>query len=162
MRHSGPDSADRSAVASTLLILACLALGLLAGGMLVIGVSLVSFWKSLSPSDFQAWFASHSHLVGRLMIPLGAGGIAVSVAAVVACRGGSATRRRWLLIAAVSVMGVMVTYPLFFAATNESFVRGGLSDAAARSLLYRWAIWHWIRTGLGALGFLAALRALHG
>jgi hypothetical protein len=26
--------------------------------MLVIGVSLVSFWKSLSPSEFQAWFAS--------------------------------------------------------------------------------------------------------
>jgi hypothetical protein len=57
------------------MILACLVLGLLAGGMLVmIGVSLVSFWKSLSPSDFQAWFVSHSHLVGRVMIPLGVGG----------------------------------------------------------------------------------------
>ena len=160
--HNGRDSAGRSVVASILLILTCLILGLLAGGMLVIGVSLVSFWKSLSPSDFQAWFASYSHLVGRLMIPLGVGGLTLTVAAVVACWQGSATARCWLLIAAVSVMGVMVTYPLFFAATNESFVRGGLSDAAARSLLYRWAIWHWIRTGLGALGFLAALRALHG
>src|SRR5262249_41399649 len=129
---------------------------------LVIGVSLVSFWKSLSPSDFQAWFASHSHLVGRLMIPLGAGGIAVSVAAVAACRAARVTRRRWLLIAAASARGVAVICPLFVAATNEWFVRGGRSDAAARSLLYRWAIWHWIRTGLGALGFLAALRSLHG
>ena len=149
-------------VASTLLILTCLVLGLLAGGMLVIGVSLVSFWKSLSPSDFQAWFASYAHLIGRLMIPLGVGGIAVTVAAVVACWQDSATARRWLLIAAVSAMGVMVTYPLFFAAANEAFARGGLSDAAARSLLDRWATWHWIRTGLGALGFVAALRALHG
>ena len=41
-------------------------------------------------------------------------------------------------------------------------MRGGLSDAAARSLLDRWATWHWIRTGLGSLGFVAALRALHG
>src|SRR5262247_2660218 len=131
MRHVDRDSGGPSVVATAFLIMTCFVLGLLVGGMLVIGVSLVSFWKSLSPSDFQAWFASHSHLVGRLMIPLGAGGIAVSVAAVVACREGSATRRRWLLIAAVSVMGVMVTYPLFFAATNESFVRGGLSDAAA-------------------------------
>jgi hypothetical protein len=162
MRTSRHDSRGRSVVASTLLILTCLVLGLLAGGMLVIGVSLVSFWKSLSPSDFQAWFASHSHLVGRLMIPLGVGGIAVTVAAVVACWRGSATGRRWLLIAAVSVMGVMVTYPLFFAATNDAFVRGGLSDAAARALLDRWAIWHWIRTGLGGVGFVAALRALHG
>jgi hypothetical protein len=39
---------------------------------------------------------------------------------------------------AVSVMGVMITYPLFFAATNEAFADGGLSEASgavlARSL----------------------------
>jgi anthrone oxygenase-like protein len=149
-------------VASALLILTCLVLGLLAGGMLVIGVSFVSFWKSLSPSDFQAWFASHSHLVGRLMIPLGVGSIAVTAATVVACWRGSAMGRRWLVIAAVLAMGVMITYPLFFAATNATFIRGGLSDAAVRSLLDRWVIWHWIRTGLGSLSFVAALRALHG
>ena len=79
MRNISHDSRGRSIVASTLMILTCLVLGLLAGGMLLIGVSFVSFWKSLSPSDFQAWFASHSHLVGRLMIP-GVGGIAVTVA----------------------------------------------------------------------------------
>jgi hypothetical protein len=162
MHNVGHESRGRSVVASTLMILTCLLLGLLAGGMLVIGVSLVSFWKSLSPSDFQAWFASHSHLVGRLMIPLGAGGIAVTVAAVVACWRRSPTGRRWLLIAAVSALGVMITYPLFFQAINDAFVRGGLSDSAARSLLDRWATWHWIRTGLGTFGFFAALRALHG
>jgi Domain of unknown function (DUF1772) len=161
MRHIH-NSPGRSVVASTLLILTCFVLGLLAGGMLVIGVSLVSFWKSLSPSDFQAWFASHSHLVGRLMIPLGVASIVVTVATVVVSWRDSATSRRWLLIAAASAMAVMVTYPLFFAATNEAFTRGGLSDATARSLLDRWATWHWIRTGLGALGFVAALRALHG
>jgi hypothetical protein len=63
----------RSVVASTLTMLTCVVLGLLAGGMVVIGISFVSYWKSLSPSDFQAWFASHSHLIGRLMIPLGSG-----------------------------------------------------------------------------------------
>ena len=162
MRNVGHDSRGRSVAVSTLMILMSLVLGLLAGGMLVIGVSLVSFWRSLSPSDFQAWFASDSHLVGRLMIPLGVGGIAVTVAAIVACWRRSAAGRRWLLIAAVSTLGVMVTYPLFFQATNEAFVRGGLSDSAARSLLDRWATWHWIRTGLGAFGFVAALRALHG
>jgi hypothetical protein len=162
MRNISHDSQDRSVVASTLMVLTCLVLGLLAGGMLVIGVSLVSFWKSLSPSDFQAWFASYSHLIGRVMIPLGIGGLAFAVAAVVVCWRGSATGRRWLLVAAGSAMGVMVTYPLFFEATNEAFVRGGLSDSAARSLLDQWATWHWIRTGLGAVGFIAALRALHG
>ena len=153
---------DRSVLASILLVLTCLVLGLLAGAMLVIGVSLVSFWESLSSSDFQAWFASYSHLIGRLMIPLGVGGLVLTVATAIACWRGSATTRRWVLVAAVSALGVMVTYPLFFAAANEAFMRGGLSDAAARSLLDRWATWHWIRTGFGSLGFVAALRALHG
>ena len=143
------------------MMLACLVLGLLSGGMLVIGVAFVSFWKSLSPSDFQAWFASYSHLIGRLMIPLGAGSIAATMAALVVCWSGSAVQRRWLLIAALSAIGVMVTYPIFFAGTNEAFVRGSLSDSAVRSLLDRWATWHWIRTGLGIVGFFAALRALH-
>jgi len=141
-------------------MLACLVLGLLAGGMLVIGVAFVSFWKSLSPSDFQTWFASYSHLIGRLMIPLGAGSVAATAAALVSCWSGPATRRAWLLVAALSAIGVMVTYPVFFAGTNEAFVRGGLSDSTVRSLLDRWAAWHWIRTVLGIVGFIAALRAL--
>ena len=83
------------------MMVTCLLLGLLAGGMLVIGVSLVSFWKSLSPSDFHAWFASYSHLIGRLMIPLGAGSVAAALATLIACWSGPATPRRWLLIAAL-------------------------------------------------------------
>jgi hypothetical protein len=94
------------------------------------------------------------------MIPLGAGSVAASVATLVACWSGPTTRRRWLLLAALSAIGVMVTYPIFFAATNEAFVRGGLSDSAVRSLLDRWAAWHWIRSGLGIVGFFAALQAL--
>jgi hypothetical protein len=155
------DAPDRSVVvASVLMMLACLFLGLLAGGMLVIGVAFVSFWKSLSPNDFQTWFASYSHLIGRLMIPLGAASVAATVAALVACWSGPATRRGGLLVAALSAIGVMVTYPVFFAGTNESFVRGGISESTVRSLLDRWATWHWIRTVLGTVGFIAALRAL--
>src|SRR5262245_63857026 len=129
-------------------MLACLVLGLLAGGMLVIGVALVSFWKSLSPGEFQAWFSAYAHLIGRLMIPLGSASVAVTLAALVAVRAGPVTRRRALLIAALASIGVMVTYPIFFAGANASFERGGLSDSAVRSLLDGWATWHWIRTGL--------------
>ena len=154
------DTHDRTVVASALMMLACVALGLLAGGMLVIGVAFVSFWRSLSPSDFQTWFASYSYLIGRLMIPLGAGSVAITAATLVASWSGPATRRVWLLVAACSAIGVMVTYPIFFAGTNEAFERGGLSDSTVRSLLDRWATWHWIRTGLGIIGFIGSLRAL--
>src|SRR5262249_2427644 len=154
------DSRYRSVVASGLMMLACLVLGLLAGGMLVIGVAFISFWRSLSPSAFQALFASYSHLIGRLMIPLGTGSIAASGAALVAARLVPATRRRWLPIAALSAIGVMVKYPIFFSGANASFVRGGLADSAVQSLLDRWATWHWMRTGLEIVGFFAALRAI--
>jgi hypothetical protein len=73
------DSRDRSVIASALMMCACLVLGLLAGGMLVIGISFVSFWRSLTPSQFQGWFGSYAHLIGRLMIPLGVGGVAGTV-----------------------------------------------------------------------------------
>ena len=154
------EARDRSVAASALMMLACLVLGVLTGGMVVIGVVFVSFWKRLSPSDFQAWFASYSHLIGRLMIPLGIGSVAATLAALAACWSGPVTRRRWLLIAALSAIGVMVTYPIFFAGTNEALVKGGLSDSSVRLLLDRWATWHWIRTGLGIVGFFAALGAL--
>jgi hypothetical protein len=39
-------------VTSALTMLACLVLGLFTGGMLVIGVAFVSFWKKLSPVTF--------------------------------------------------------------------------------------------------------------
>src|SRR5262245_47092232 len=88
------DSGSRSLVASILMMVTCLVLGLLAGGMLVIGVAFVSFWKSLSPSDFQAWFASYSHLIGRLMVPLGAGSVVATVATLGVCWSGPPRRRR--------------------------------------------------------------------
>lgn len=148
-----------SVVASTLNFLTCFVLGLLVGGMLVIGISIVGFWKSLSPGDFQAWFASHADRIGRVMIPLGVGSVAASAAA--AATGWRGPARPWLVVAALSAIGVMVTYPVFFAGINAAFARGGLSDSEVRSLLVRWETWHWIRTGLGTLSFVAALRALH-
>jgi len=153
------DTYDRSVLVCALMMLACVVLGLLAGGMVAIGVAFVSFW-SLAPSDFQTWFASYSHLIGRLMIPLGAGSVAITAATLVASWPGPAPRRVWLVVAACSAIGVMVTYPIFFAGANEAFERGGLSDSTVRSLLDRWAAWHWIRTGLGIIGFIGSLQAL--
>ena len=54
------------------------------------------------------------------MIPLGVGGIAVTVAAVVACWRGRQRAVAGSLSQLSSVVGVMVTYPIFFAGANES------------------------------------------
>jgi Domain of unknown function (DUF1772) len=140
-------------------VLSVLSFGLLTGAMLLIGISIVGFWKSLTPSDFVSWFAAHSSRLGTVMIPLGAMTLLVSLGAVgVSWRSRS---RRWALIAALCALCVMATYPVFFAGANASFITGALSDSAVRTLLDKWAAWHWGRTLLGLAGFLAATLALH-
>jgi hypothetical protein len=145
---------------STVLVLSVLSFGLLTGAMLLIGISIVGFWKSLTPSDFVSWFATHSSRLGVIMIPLGAITLLVSLAAVAVSWRSRSKQRRWALIAALCALCVMVTYPVFFAGANASFIAGALSDSAVRALLDKWAVWHWGRTLLGLAGFLAATLAL--
>lgn len=145
---------------STILVLSVLSFGLLTGAMLLIGVSIVGFWKSLNPSDFVAWFAEHSSRLGIIMIPLGTITLLMSLAALAFSWHSPAKQRQRALIAALCAVGIMVTYPVFFAGANASFIGGALSDSAVRALLDKWAVWHWGRTLLGLAGFLAAILAL--
>jgi hypothetical protein len=146
---------------STILVLSVLSFGLLTGAMLLIGVSIVGFWKSLTPSDFVSWFAAHSSRLGIIMIPLGGITLLVSLTALAVSWRSPAKQRQWALIAALCALCIMVTYPIFFAGANASFVGGALSDSAVGALLDKWALWHWGRTVLGLAGFLAAILALH-
>jgi hypothetical protein len=137
-----------------------LSVGLLTGAMLLIGVSIVGFWKSLTPSEFVSWFASHSSRVGVIMVPLGTITLLLSLAAVVVSWRSRLKQRQRVMIAALCAVCVMASYPVFFAGANASFVAGVLPDSAVRALLERWAVWHWGRTFLGLLGFVAAVLAL--
>jgi hypothetical protein len=93
------------------------------------------------------------------MIPLGAITVLVSLAAA-AVSWLRPSQLRWAVIAAVCALCVMVSYPVFFAEANASFIAGGLSDSAVRALLDKWVVWHWGRTILGLAGFVAAVLAL--
>jgi hypothetical protein len=72
--------------------------GLLAGGMVLIEVVLLPFWRGSSPADFRDWFAAHSGRIRDLMIPLGAGAGTVGAASAVAhwWKAGGVPLRRWL------------------------------------------------------------------
>jgi hypothetical protein len=155
MAQTQPTSGVRA-----ILMLSVLSFGLLAGAMLLIGSSIVGFWKSLTPSDFVSWFASHSSRLGVIMIPLGSITVLVSLAAVAVSWRLRSKQRRWSVIAALCAVLVMVSYPVFFAEANASFIAASLSDSAVRALLDKWAVWHWGRTLLGLVGFVAATLAL--
>jgi len=136
-----------------------LLLGLLAGGMLLIAVAIVPFWRALPPAEFRAWFAANSFRIGALMVPLGAGAAVASVTALVV--GGGLSSRAWRLAAAAGAVGVVVVTLTVNEPANVRFASAGaLGDDDTRALLARWVVWHWIRVALGGGGFYAALRAL--
>ncbi len=134
-------------------------LGLLSGAMLLIAVALVPFWRALPPAAFRAWFEVNAARIGHLMIPLGGGAALASLLALVFGR--ASPRRTALVSAAAAAVGVGLVTLLVNEPANERFVTpGALDDAATRTLLARWASWHWLRVALGLAGFSAALRAL--
>jgi anthrone oxygenase-like protein len=141
--------------------LAAFLLGLLAGAMLLIAVALAPYWQTLPPLAFRGWFALHAWRIGRLMRPLGAGAVLVASVAWIGAWRSSDPRRDWRGVAALAALGVLVVTLIVNEPANELFIRPGpLTDGATTALLGRWIRWHWVRVGLGMLGFYAALRAV--
>src|ERR671920_1511059 len=99
-------------VARFLALLSAVLAGLLAGGMILIDVVLLPFWRGVPPDQFRAWFAAHSDRIRTLMIPLGAGAAAVNAAsAVVQTAKGS--RAGAASVAGAAVAGVVaITIPV--------------------------------------------------
>lgn len=135
-------------------------LGVLAGAMLLIAVSVVPFWQSLEPPEFLSWFARYSSLIGGLMVPLGAIATLTTVVAALSAWRTTASGARWFLVASALVVGVALVYPLYFSSANEAFVQGTLVPAEVPQELLRWRAWHWARTVAGLGAFLAALVGL--
>jgi hypothetical protein len=133
--------------------------GLLAGGMILIDVVLLPFWRGLPPEQFRTWFAEHSSRIRTLMIPLGAGAAAVNGASAVVqtakgARAGAAT------VAAAAAAGVVAITITVNEPMNHRFTAGQLTDAETAKLLERWARWHRLRVTLGVLATLRAASAL--
>jgi Na+-transporting NADH:ubiquinone oxidoreductase subunit NqrB len=127
--------------------------------MLLIGVAIVPYWRSLEPLEFSQWFAAHATLIGRLMIPLGSlATLSVLLAASVA-----AVRRLpgWacLAVAAISAGFIAAIYPLYYSGANTALGSGTLAPAEITAELTRWRSWHWARIVAGVVAFLGAIRA---
>lgn len=143
-----------------LLQLAVVAIGLVSGAMLLIGVSWVQYWRSLEPAAFLAVFASAAPRIGGVMVPLGFGAVLLSVAAALASwrRGGS--ERAWLGLSAALMLVIGAIYPIYYTETNAAFGSGSFPLSQVGPELARWETWHWVRTGCGTLAFVSAVVGL--
>lgn len=143
-----------------LALLSAVLTGLLAGGMVLIEVVLLPFWRGASPADFRDWFAAHSGRIRNLMVPLGAGAGTVGAAsAVVHLAEGrrSAPASVAAALATAGVIGITVTVN---EPANHQFTAGTLTDSETRDLLSRWARWHHVRVVLGLAAAVGASSAL--
>jgi hypothetical protein len=136
--------------------------GVLAGGMVLIRVALVPFWRSSPPADFRRWFTAYAGHIRRLMVPLGAGAGAVSAASAVAHVIGRRPRSASSVAAAVATGGVVAITLTVNEPANARFTGGSLSDNETRDLLRTWARWHDVRVVLGLVAAAAATSAVGG
>jgi hypothetical protein len=139
-----------------LAVLAAVYSGLLAGGMVLIEVVLVPFWRGTSPAEFRRWFTTHSDRIRTLMGPLGAGAALLSAAsAATDVVGGRRPPAPSLISAAAtaSVVGITLTVN---EPANHRFTGGALSDPETSDLLRTWDRAHRVRVALGVLATVTA------
>ncbi len=134
--------------------------GLLTGGMILIDVVLLPFWRGVPPEQFRTWFAGHSDRIRTVMIPLGAGAAAANAASAVVQmakgpRAGAASMAAAAAAAGVVAITITVNEPM-----NHRLTAGQLTDAETATLLERWARWHRLRVALGVLATLCSASAL--
>ncbi len=164
-RRTSPSPRRRAADGSRVLtrplaISSAVLTGLLAGGMVLIDLVLLPFWRAAAPADFRRWFTANADRIRALMIPLGAGaGAACTASAVGQVVEGRRTVPASTLAAAATVGVIAITVTVNEPA-NHRFTGGTLTDPETTDLLRTWARWHHVRVLLGVVATVAATVAL--
>jgi Domain of unknown function (DUF1772) len=146
-------------VARFLALLSAVLAGFLTGGMILIQVVLLPFWRGVPPEQFRTWFAAHSDRIRTMMIPLGAGAAAVNAASAVV-QTAKGTRAGSASVAAAAAAGVVAITITVNEPLNHRFTAERLTDPETAELLERWARWHRLRVALGVVATVGAASAL--
>ncbi|MGY1634169.1 anthrone oxygenase family protein [Geodermatophilus sp. SYSU D01186] len=152
--EGGLDLSDSLGIAAVVLT------GLLAGGMVLIELVLLPFWRGAPPAEFRAWFTAHADRIRALMVPLGAAAGLVTAASATARVLSGHRRSSASVAAAAATAGVIAITVTVNEPANHRFTAGTLSDAQTTELLERWARWHDVRVVLGVFATVAAASAL--
>ena len=149
-----------SALGEILLLLATAALGIFAGAMLTEGFVLVSFWRSLAPEAFLAWYAANDQRLLDFFRPLTTATVLLAIAAAVAAWFADSGAFALALVAALLAVVALATFFVYFERANRSFATASIDAGDVAAELARWAAWHWFRTALSVVAFAASLLAL--
>lgn len=151
---------DLRVLARPLALTSAVLTGLMAGGMVVIQVVLLPFWRGAPPADFRRWFTAHAGRLRALMVPLGAGAGVACAASAVAQRVADRRSNPASVAAAAATAGVIAITMTVNEPLNHRFTEGTLTDPETTDLLRTWARWHHVRVALGVAATVAAAAAL--
>lgn len=149
-----------SIVAEVARFLSTASLGVFAGGMLTEACVLVPYWRSLTPTEFFAWYAANGRRLYGFFRPLTELTALLAIAAAITSLWEGHPRARLTLLAAVTSVAVVSTYFLYFKKANANFTRASLGVDQVAAELTRWAKWHWWRTGLSFVALASAVLSL--
>jgi hypothetical protein len=149
-----------SGLAEGLLLLSTATLGIFAGAMLTEGFVLVSFWRSLAPEAFLAWYAANDQRLLDFFRPRTTATVLLAIAAAIAAWVAGSDAFALTGVAALLAVVALATFFLYFERANESFATASIDAAGVAPALARWATWHWFRTALSVVAFAASLLAL--
>jgi hypothetical protein len=118
------------------------------GAMLVIGLTLGAYWKSLAPAAFLDWFSVNAHLIGRI-IPLFAIPAAVGLAGSLWLDWSESPRRILWIAALVCGLALGAITAVYHLPTNSALIAKSLPLEDVPATLDRWLWLHAARTALG-------------
>jgi uncharacterized membrane protein len=135
-------------------------LGLISGANVLILGPILTFWRSLSANDLQAWFVTNEPNFRRFLTPLGAATLVATILTAVVAWNLPAFRRGCLLGSVVCFAGVVGVTAFGNFPINDILVASETRTFAAweiTGLLRRWEHLHWLRTLLGLASLMCML-----
>jgi hypothetical protein len=135
-------------------------LGILAGAMLMVGVSIVGYWQSLEASVFVDTFGEHALRVNSLIVPLTIVAVLTTALTAAGTWITQAPNRAWFVAAAALVVAAGLLHPLYFMKAQDALSASGAAPEKITEFLSSWRNWQWLRVGLCFAALVASIRGL--
>jgi hypothetical protein len=134
------------------------AIGLFAGALLTEGCILVPYWRRMEPSEFFRLHSSMGFDLFRYFAPLTMLAVMMSILSAGISLASDAPVI-WHIVAAGLCIVVLAIFFFYFKKANGKFAQHTIQNSQLSAELSRWAAWHWFRTILVLIAFVASIAA---
>jgi hypothetical protein len=137
-------------------VLSLVSLAAFTGAFLFIAMVMVPFWLSSQPDYFLEWFKLNFFRFPSLMVPLNLIALLTTlITLAVSWKSAANTKFNWIIVA-IAVFLASITYPIYFASANASFLAKTMELQIVLPTIVTWSRWNWLRLGLTIIALVLA------